>query len=132
MARVETGTVDPQRSMGRMNTDGGWHASGSVGDSESTTLFGTYVGDVVDVGFPLTRLGTHEEDEGHAVVVVATGHITPVTLQVSPASWHPACSGSPARSGGLAHARRHVTLTRNIMHHNGEHSTFQRAHNLLP
>ena len=79
VARVETGTVDPRRSMGRMNTDGGWHASGGMGDSESTMLFSTYVGDVADAGFPLTRLGTHEEDEGHAVVVVglATGHITP-------------------------------------------------------
>ena len=73
----ETGTVDPRRSMGCMNTDGSWHASGGVGDSESATLFGTYVGDVVDAGFPLTRLGTHAEDEGHVVVVVATGHITP-------------------------------------------------------
>ena len=77
VARVETGTVDPRHSMGRMNTDGGWHASGGVGDLESATLFSTYVGDVADAGFPLTRLGTHEEDEGHAVVVVATGHITP-------------------------------------------------------
>ena len=77
VAQVETGTVDPRRSMGRMNTDDGWHVSGSVGDSESATLFSTYVGDVADAGFPLTRLGTHEEDEGHAVVVVATGHITP-------------------------------------------------------
>ena len=95
-----------------MNTDGGWHASGSVGDSESTTLFSTYVGDVADAGFPLTQLGTHKEDKGHAVVVVATGHITPVTLVVSPVSWHPACLGSPARSGGLAHTGIHVTLTR--------------------
>ena len=77
VAQVETGMVDPWRSMGRMNADGGWHASGGVGDSESTTLFSTYVGDVADAGFPLTWLGTHEEDEGHAVVVVATGHITP-------------------------------------------------------
>ena len=81
VARVETGTVDPRRSIGRMNTDGSWHASGGVGDSESTMLFGTYVGNVADVGFPLTRLGTHEEDEGHVVVVVATGHITPSRRQ---------------------------------------------------
>ena len=115
VAWVETGMVDPQRSMGRMNTDGGWHASGGVGDSESVTLFSTYVGDGVDPGFPLTWLGMHKEDEGHAVVVVVTGHITPVTLVTSPASWHPACSGSPARSGGLTHACRHVTLTRDAM-----------------
>ena len=81
VARDETGMVDPRRSMGRMNTDGGWHASGGMGDSESATLFGTYVGDVADAGFLLTRLGTHEEDEGHAVVVVATGHITPSRRQ---------------------------------------------------
>ena len=73
----ETRMVDPRRSMGHMNTDGGWHVSGGVGDSESATLFSTYVGNVADVGFPLTRLGTHEEDEGHVVVVVTTGHITP-------------------------------------------------------
>ena len=77
VAWVETGTVAPQCSMGCMNTDGSWHASGGVGDSESATLFGTYVDDVADAGFPLMRLGTHEEDEGHVVVVVVTGHITP-------------------------------------------------------
>ena len=71
----------PWRSMGHMNTDGGWHASGGVGDSGSATLFGTYVGDVADAGFPLMRLGTHEEDEGHVVVVVVTGHITPSRRQ---------------------------------------------------
>ena len=54
VAWVETGTVDPRCSMGHMNTDGGWHASGSVGDSESTTLFSPYVGNVADAGFPLT------------------------------------------------------------------------------
>ena len=77
VAQVETGTVDPRCSMGRMNTDGGWHVSGGMGDSESATLFGTYVGNVADAGFPLTWLGMHEEDEGHAVMVVTTGHITP-------------------------------------------------------
>ena len=77
VAWVETGMVDPRRSMGRMNTDGSWHASGGMGDLESATLFGTYVGDVADAGFPLTQLGMHEEDEGHVVVVVTTGHITP-------------------------------------------------------
>ena len=46
-----------------MNADGSWHASGGVGDSESATLFGAYVGDAADAGFPLTRLGTHAEDE---------------------------------------------------------------------
>ena len=77
VAWVETGMVDPRRSMGCMNTNGGWHASGGMGDSESATLFGTYVGDVADAGFLLTWLGTHKEDEGHAVMVVAMGHITP-------------------------------------------------------
>ena len=125
VARVETRTVDPRRSKGHMNTDGSWHASGGVGDSESATLFSAYVGDGADLGFPLTQLGMHEEDEGHAVVVVAMGHITPVTLVALLVSWHPACSGSPAQSGSLAR-------TRGITHHNGEHSTFQRAHNLLP
>ena len=115
VAQVETGTVDLRHSMGRMNTDGGWHASGGVGDSEGATLFGTYVGDVADVGCLLMWLGMHEEDEGHAVVVVTMGHITPVTLVASLASWHPACSGSPAQSGGLARTRGHVTLTRDAM-----------------
>ena len=86
VAQVETGTVDPWCSMGRMNTDGDWHASGGVGDLESATLFGTYVDDVADVGFPLMRLGTLEEDEGHAVVVVATGHITP-SRRWCPGTW---------------------------------------------
>ena len=77
VARDETGTVDPRHSMGRMNTDGAWHASGGVGDSEGATLFGTYVGDGANLGFLLMWLGMHEEDEGHAVMVVAMGHITP-------------------------------------------------------
>ena len=118
VAQVKTGTVDPQHSMGRMNTNDGWHASGSVGDLESAMLFSTYVGDVADVGFLLMWLGMHEEDEGHAVMVVAMGHITPVTLAmsaVSPASWHLACLGSPAWSGGLACVRIHVTLTCDVM-----------------
>ena len=63
VAQVENGTVGPRRSMGRMNADGSWHASGGVGDSESATLFSAYVGDAADAGFPLTRLGTHGEDE---------------------------------------------------------------------